>query len=43
MVWHKLYSVLCAYLNGEEIQKRGDICTHLADSLCGRAETHTRL
>ena len=27
-------SVLCGDLNGKEIQKRGDICIHMADSLC---------
>ena len=25
--------MLCGDLNGKEIQKRGDICTHIADSL----------
>ena len=37
------YSVLCGDLNGKEIQKRGDICSHLADSLCSTAETTTAL
>ena len=27
-------SVLCGDLNGKEIQKRGDICIHITDSLC---------
>ena len=32
-------SVLCTDLDGREIQKRGDLCKHIADSLCGTAET----
>ena len=28
-------------LNGKEIQKRGDICIHIADSLCYTIETNT--
>ena len=28
-------------LNGKEIQKSGDVCTHIADSLCCTAETNT--
>ena len=28
-------------LNGKEIQKRGDICIGIADSLCCTAETNT--
>ena len=28
-------------LNGKEIQKRGDICICIADSLCCKAETDT--
>ena len=36
-MWVKeLYSALCGDLNGKEIQKRGDLCTHLADSLYSR-------
>ena len=35
----ELCSVLCGDLNGKEIQKRGDVYTHIADSLCYRAET----
>ena len=31
-------SMLCADLNGKEILKVGDICTHIADSLCCTAE-----
>ena len=30
----ELYSMLCGDLNGKEIQKRGDICILIADSLC---------
>ena len=30
-------------LNGKEIQKRGDICVHVADSLCCAAESNTIL
>ena len=36
-------SVLCGDLNGKEIQKRGDICIHIADSLHCTAETDTTL
>ena len=39
----KSYSMLCGDLNGKEIQKRGDICIHTADSLCCTAETNTML
>ena len=35
--------MLCGDLNGKEIQKRGDICIHIADSLCCTAETNTTL
>ena len=41
MVSFELYSVLCGDLNGKEIQGRGNICTHVADSLCCTAETNT--
>ena len=37
----ELCSMLCGYLNGKEIQKKGDICIHLVDSLCCTAETNT--
>ena len=37
-VHRELYSVLCGDLNGKEIQKRGDVCICLADSLCCAAE-----
>ena len=30
----ELYSVFCDGLNGKEAQKGGDICIHMADSLC---------
>ena len=30
-------------LNGKDIQKRGDICIRIADSLCCTAETSTIL
>ena len=34
-------TLLCAlwWPNGKEIQKRGDMCIHIADSLCCTAET----
>ena len=35
--------MLCDALNGREIQKRGDICIRLADSLCWTVETNTAL
>ena len=37
------YSMLCGDLNGKEIQKRGDICIRIADSLCCTVETNTTL
>ena len=33
--------MLSADLNGKEIQKRGDVCIHIADSLCCTAETNS--
>ena len=30
--------MLCGDLDGKEIQKRGDICIQIADSLCCTAE-----
>ena len=36
-----LYSVLCGDPNGKEIQKRGDICIHITNSLCCTVETNT--
>ena len=30
-------------LNGKEIQKRGDVCMRIADSLCCAGETNTTL
>ena len=35
--------MLCGDLNGKKIQKRGDICICIADSLCCTAETNTAL
>ena len=37
-----LLNALCD-LNGKEIQKGGDICTGITDSLCCTAETNTTL
>ena len=37
------YSMLCGDLNGKEIQKRGDICICIADSLCCTVETNMTL
>ena len=39
----EFYSMLYGDLNGKEIQKRGDICKQIADSLCHTAETNTTL
>ena len=36
-----LYSLLCGDLNGKEIQKSGDKCIHVADSLSCTAEVNT--
>ena len=36
-------STFCGDLNGKEIQKRGDVCKHRADSLCCRGEANTTL
>ena len=33
--------MLCGELNGKEIEKRGDICIYIADSLCCTVETNT--
>ena len=35
------YSVTCGDLSGKEIQKRGDVCIHVADSLCSAIDTNT--
>ena len=35
--------MFCGDLNGKEIQKRGDVCKHRADSLCCREEANTTL
>ena len=34
-------SVLCGDLSGKEIQKRGAVCVHIADSFCCTTETDT--
>ena len=39
----ELRSVLCGDLNGKEIQKRGDLCMHKADSLFCIVEINTTL
>ena len=39
----ELYSVLSGDLNGKEIQKTGDICICIADSLYCTVETNTIL
>ena len=39
----ELCSMLCADLNGEEIQKRGDLCIHMTEPLFCIAETNTTL
>ena len=33
--------MLCGDLNGQKIQKRGDVCVHTAGSLCYTAETNS--
>ena len=35
--------MLCGDINGKEIQKGGDICIHIADSLCCTVEGNTIL
>ena len=43
-LWYKeLYSVLCGDLNGKEIQRRGDICVGVADSIRCTGETNTTM
>ena len=39
----EIRTVLCGDLNGEEIQKKGDMGIHIADSLCCTVETSTTL
>ena len=39
----ELYLVLCGDVTGKQIQKRGDICLRIADSLCCTVETNTTL
>ena len=41
--WRAQETVLCGDLNRKEIQNRGDICIHTADSLHYTAETNTTL
>ena len=38
-----IYSVLCGDLNGKEVQKGGDACVCVAESLCWTAVTNTML
>ena len=38
-----LYPMFCGDPSGKEIQKRGNVCTYIADSLCYIAETNTTL
>ena len=38
-----LFPVLCGNLNGKEIQKREDVCIHIADALCCAVGTNTVL
>ena len=42
-IHRELYSVLFGDLNGKEIQKREDICIHIAVLLCCTAESNTTL
>ena len=42
-LYRELYSMLWSELNGKEIQGRGDMYIHVADSLCCTAETNTTL
>ena len=35
--------MFCEGLNGKEIQKGGDMCIHIADSLCCAVGTNTTL
>ena len=35
--------MLCGDLNGKEIQKRGGMCVHIAESLCCRVEINITL
>ena len=39
----ELYFELFGALIGQEVQKRGDICKHIADSFCCTAESNTTL
>ena len=35
--------MLCGDINGEEIQKRGNICMSITDALCYTVDTNTTL
>ena len=39
----EFFSMLYGDVNGKEIQKRGDMCIWVADSLCCTMETNTAL
>ena len=40
MIQHRKLNLMCGGdLNGKEIQKRGGMCIHIADSLCCSIET----
>ena len=39
----ELHSMFCGDLSGKETQNRGDICTHIVDSLFWTVETNTPL
>ena len=39
----ELYSVLCGDLYGKELQKKGDTCIHVIDSLCCTEKTNITL
>ena len=41
LIYRELYSKFCGDLNGKEIQKRGNMCIYVADSLCCTAETNS--
>ena len=39
-LWYReLYSILSGDLNTKEVQGRGDICIHVADSFCSSAKS----
>ena len=41
--YREFFSMLYGDINGKEIQKRGDMCIWVADSLCCTMETNTAL